>query len=198
MALSDEDRAEIIGLVRREISRAGSSSGVDPGPKDRQREPGSTPMLAPSGLGLLVHSLVASVALGAFTCSLLFDVASHVAPEPYTYPRSAYWLVVVGLIASIVSAATGIFERRRLSAGAASALRGGRHATAGLVGAAGYLLAFVLRRATDFLGEVPPVIVVISAVSLAVIWWAMASGFELAHRTAPGQLPSEIEDPATS
>ncbi len=181
MTLNDEDRTEILQMIRREITGSGSSSsGREPDvPLGDSRLVGVGP---PTSSVALVHSLSASVALGAFTCSFLFDLASHVAPEPYTYPRSAYWLTVVGLLVSFVSAVTGTVEHRRLAEGSSEEHQSGRHMAVALSGTAGYLVAFVWRRGTDFLGEVPLPVVGISALALALIWWAMLSGHRLVPR----------------
>ncbi len=187
MTLSDKDRAEIIGLIQRELAGGGTSPA---GGSASESEPIGTSNGATS---VVLHLLTASIALGAFTCSFLFDVASHAAPEPYTYPRSAYWLVVVGLLASFGSAGTGVFEYRKVAADTVVARQGGLHLTLGLLGTAGYLVSFVLRRNTDFLGEVPIVIVMTAVVSLTLIWSAMVSGSLISHRSLRAGLSSDPE-----
>ena len=57
------------------------------------------PVSAPAGpYGHPFHPLLVTVPIGAWTASLVFDIASHVATGPGFLAQGSLWLIVVGVI----------------------------------------------------------------------------------------------------
>jgi len=191
VGLSDDDRAEIAEVVRTEVRAALAEPQSPQGRRPAQHaEPGGPPPGVPTSgarLGFPVHALLGAVPLGAFTCSFLFDLAAHLAPEPYTYPRSAYWLLVIGLVSGLLATVVGLLDHRRLPLGSAAERGSRRHLVVAEAALAGYVLSFFLRRETDFIDEVPLGIVVLSGLCLLALWWSAADGARLTYRLGVGR-----------
>lgn len=201
MALSEEQRAEVVAIVRDELARAdagdrpaattsaagGSTGRVRPAPAT-PGPPATPPGRLSAWLGFPVHALLSAVPIGALACATTFDVAAHLAPEPYTYPRSSYWLLVIALVSSAVAVATGLVDHWRLDADGPEAEAGRRHQVVVYAGLALSVVSFVLRRQTDFLDEVPLGIVALSAASLLLVLVGSALGARMAYALGVGRV----------
>jgi uncharacterized membrane protein len=187
MGLSDEDRAEVASLVAEQLA-AGAEPGA-PAPPAEGPWQGEAPLgRVGRVLGFSPHGLLSALVLGAFFCCSAFDVAAHVAPEPYTYPRSSYWLLVLGLLTGAVALATGIVDQWRLDPDSPAAAAGRRHQVVAYAALGLALVSFLLRRRTDFIDEVPVAIVLLSVASLLLLVVSWGQGARLARR--PGRAPS--------
>jgi uncharacterized membrane protein len=54
-----------------------------------------------------VHPIVVTVPIGAWVCSLVFDVVSFVSSEPRIWSVGAMWLILLGAIGAVVAAILG-------------------------------------------------------------------------------------------
>jgi uncharacterized membrane protein len=200
MALSDEDRSRVAELVQDEVRRivrdgiapadgAHAPPDAGPGVAAARRASSTRPPTsedAPAGrvahaLGFPPHALLATVPIGAFACGVAFDVFSHVAPEPYTYPRSAYWLIVVGLVTALIAGLSGVLDHRRLAPGSVGRSMSMTHLVVTDVAVLLFLASWAARRRTTFTTEVPLGIIGLSVVALAVLVVGSAIGARLAH-----------------
>lgn len=217
MALSEDERAEIEALVdeqlqardrqlevRAEVARVLEDGRRRPHLDGSPADEGQ-PLVVPTGrltrwLGFPPHAPLSALALGALFCCSAFDVAAHLAPEPYTYPRSSYWLLVLALLTSLVSIATGVVDHWRLDPDGQPAEASRRHQVVVYLALGLSVLSLVLRRQTDFIDEVPVGIVAISLVSLALLLFGSALGSRLTATPAPaheveGHPPLPADDP---
>ena len=198
MALTDEEREEVARVVRDELRSLELRIAVVPGDEDDAAPaPPATSTAAstrsvgaaaapPAGriarrLGFAPHGLLAALALGALFCCSAFDVAAHAAPEPYTYPRSSYWLLVLALLTGLLAAATGVADHWRLDPEAASR----RHQVVAYVAIGLSVVSFLLRRRTDFVDEVPVGIVALTLVALVLLLGSWVQGVRLPRPGAP-------------
>lgn len=210
MALSDEDRAEVAEVVAEALDRQARREGVRTAAgaalaRSGRADPDAHGERAPLGrvgslLGFSPHGLLGGLTLGAMFCCSAFDVAAHVAPEPYTYPRSSYWLLVLALLAGAAAVASGIADHWRLDPDGAAADASRRHQLVAYVALGLSVVSFVLRRQTDFLDEVPVGIVALSLLALLAMVASWAQGARLVRGRPPGDAPAgdgpASDDPA--
>jgi uncharacterized membrane protein len=64
------------------------------------------------GVGRL-HVVASGFPIGALACCSLFDIASHTASEPYTFPRASFWLLVLGVIGTGIVGTVGLVALAR-------------------------------------------------------------------------------------
>jgi uncharacterized membrane protein len=167
--------------VRTEVEAVLAERPPGPAPTD-----GTGSSRAPLGrvgtvLGFAPHGLLSALTLGALFCCSAFDVAAHVAPEPYTYPRSSYWLLVLALVTSVASVGTGIADHWRLDPDGPRAAESRRHQVVAYVALGLSVVSFVLRRQTDFVDEVPVGVVALSLLALVAMVVSWAQGARLVH-----------------
>jgi hypothetical protein len=60
-----------------------------------------------------VHPILVTVPIGAWVCSLVFDLVSYGSAEPRTWSVGAMWLVLFGAIGAALAAVWGVIEHRR-------------------------------------------------------------------------------------
>ena len=57
------------------------------------------------------HPILVTVPIGAFVCSLLFDVFSHTRDSGRTFlVDGAYWLIGIGIVAALLAALFGLLD----------------------------------------------------------------------------------------
>jgi len=72
---------------------------------------GKHPVSAAAGpYGHPIHPIAVTIPIGAWVCSLLFDVASRLSDDPSGFTRGAYWLIAIGIAGAAVAAATGLLD----------------------------------------------------------------------------------------
>lgn len=67
-----------------------------------------TPVAGPYGHP--VHPILVTVPIGAWVCSLLFDIASRAADDPEHFSHGSYWLIAIGLVGAVAAAAFGLLD----------------------------------------------------------------------------------------
>ena len=63
------------------------------------------------------HPILVTVPIGAWTASLVFDIASHVTTGPGFLAQGSLWLIVIGLIGALAAASTGFLDLFAIPAG---------------------------------------------------------------------------------
>ncbi|GAA3152894.1 DUF2231 domain-containing protein [Nonomuraea roseoviolacea] len=76
-----------------------------PTPQYQAKRP-VTALAGPYGHPL--HPILVTVPIGAWVTSLLFDLASHVVPDPGFLARGSLWLIAIGVIGALAAALYGI------------------------------------------------------------------------------------------
>ena len=57
-----------------------------------------------------VHPMLVTVPIGAWTASLVFDIASHFVKSPGFLVQGALWLIAVGVIGALAAACAGFLD----------------------------------------------------------------------------------------
>ncbi len=128
-----------------------------------------------------IHPALVAVPIGAWICGLVFDLASRVVAEPEFLADGARWLIGIGIAGALAAALTGFLDLFAIPTGTPAFRTGLVHMTLNLAVTTAYLVNLLLRRgAVD--GAVPVGLVVLSAVSLAVLGASGYLGGKLAYR----------------
>ncbi len=104
----------------------------------------------PGRLGFPVHAVLVLFPMGALLSATAFDIASRVATEPYTFPRSAFWLIVLGLAGSLVSGGAAFAGLLRLPAGTPARRVGAWHVAVTDLSIALFVISLILRFDSDY------------------------------------------------
>jgi uncharacterized membrane protein len=166
----------------------------------RESKRRSTPLSGPDGRPL--HPIAASVATGAWVCSLGFDLVSQVATDAGVYTRGAYWLILTGIGFGLVAATLGLFDVLALPRNTKVFRTGVQHLVVSDVALLVFMLSFVLRRFLTFI-ETPWSLVALSVIGLVALGAASWSGLSLTYRWGvrvrdeAEQLPGYEQDAAT-
>lgn len=100
--------------------------------------------------GFPFHPVLAALALGAWACSLGFDLLSQVADAAWVYERGAYVLVGGGLVLAVVAGLVGLLDLRELDRGTSAFRTGIRHLLVMDVALVLFTGSFLIRRRSDF------------------------------------------------
>jgi len=145
----------------------------------REAKRSVTPLAGPYGRPL--HPLAASVATGAWVCSLGFDLVSQVANNPGVYTRGAYLLILAGVAFGLLAATLGLFDVLALPRNTPVFRDGVRHLIASDAAVLIFLVSFLFRRELIFL-ETPWSLVLLSVVGLTALSAASWTGLGLSYR----------------
>ena len=58
------------------------------------------------------HPMLVTIPIGAWVCSLAFDIGGSLSKDPVTFGRGAMWLLVIGVAGALVAAAFGLMDLR--------------------------------------------------------------------------------------
>jgi uncharacterized membrane protein len=145
------------------------------------------------------HPPLASVATGAWVCSLGFDLVSKVATDPEFYLRSAMWLVLVGVLFGLAAATIGLLDALALPRGTPVFRTAMQHLVAADVAIIIFTASFLVRRQID-VTEAPWYLILLSLLGLGALTSATWSGLTLSYgwgvRVQPeaDQLPGYVRD----
>jgi uncharacterized membrane protein len=67
-----------------------------------------SPLAGPYGHPM--HPTVVTVPIGAWVCSLLFDLLGFASDEPEPYAIGARWLIAIGILGALVAAGFGVLD----------------------------------------------------------------------------------------
>lgn len=154
----------------------GDSNGspASPGPGDdaaRARDAAHRPGNAVSGgYGHPLHTLAATVPIGAFVGTVAFDIASKLG-EGRAFGRPASWLSVIGVVSGVVAAFFGVLDFLRISPGTKARQVATLHLILMDVVVLLFVVSFILRRADDthYLHGTPVPAMVLAIVGVVVM-----------------------------
>jgi uncharacterized membrane protein len=108
--------------------------------------PAKQPVSAMAGpYGHPFHPLLVTVPIGAWTASLVFDIASRVTTGPGFLAQGSLWLIAVGVIGALAAACTGFLDLFGIPAGTPAFRTALVHMTLNLLVTAGYAAGFAWR-----------------------------------------------------
>lgn len=113
-----------------------------PEPQQQAKQPVS---LLAGPYGHPFHPILVTIPIGAWTASLVFDIASHVTTGPGFLTQGSLWLIVVGIIGALAAASTGFLDLFAIPAGTPASRTALVHMTLNLIITAGYAAGFAWR-----------------------------------------------------
>lgn len=128
-----------------------------------------------------LHPALVAVPIGAWVASLIFDIASHLVPDPAVAAQGARWLIGLGVLGALAAGTVGLLDLLAIPAGTRVFRTALAHLSLALTATAAYAAGFLLRDA-DPAGPVPPGLLVLSAAALATVTAAGYLGGTLAYR----------------
>lgn len=153
------------------VGTAVADEAVDADEAVRARGAAHRPGTAVSGgYGHPLHTLLATVPIGAFVGTLAFDIASKLG-EGRAFGRPASWLAVIGVVSGVVAAFFGVLDFLRIAPGTKARQVATLHLVLMDVVVLLFVVSFILRRAdsTQYLTGTPVPAMVLSAVGVAVM-----------------------------
>jgi uncharacterized membrane protein len=148
---------------------------------ERAKQPVSAALAGPYGHPF--HPILVTVPIGAWVCSLVFDIASQTVPAPGFLAQGSVWLIAIGVLGALVAAVTGFLDLIAIPTGTPAFRTGVVHLSLNLSITAAYAGNFLWRQGSygqpDSVGLGPLVLSVLSLAGLSV------SGFlggKLAYR----------------
>src|SRR5262249_23920186 len=129
------------------------------------------------------HPILVTVPIGAWVCSLTFDVASHIVDRPGFLTQGSEWLIGIGVVAALAAATIGFLDLFAIPAKTAAFRTALVHLTLTLCIRAAYVVNFVWRQA-DYprVDEVAIGPLVLSVISLAALGVSGYLGGKLSFR----------------
>jgi uncharacterized membrane protein len=85
---------------------------------NRAKEPVSSALAGPYGHPF--HPTLVTVPIGAWVCSVVFDVASHLAHPAAGFGTGAEWLIGIGVLGALAAASVGFLDFLTIPAGTAA------------------------------------------------------------------------------
>lgn len=67
-----------------------------------------------------LHPALAHLPIGAWICSLLFDIGSRLVSRPIGLAEGSAWLIAVGVVGALAAAVTGVADMRLIRPGSAA------------------------------------------------------------------------------
>jgi uncharacterized membrane protein len=143
----------------------------------RGKEPVSALMAGPYGHPF--HPMLVTVPIGAWVCSLVLDVASHVSDSGAALAVGSRWLIGIGVIGALAAASVGFLDFFGIPPGTAAHRTAVTHMILNLMITVAFALDF-LWRAGDH-GPVPGGPLVLSVVCLLALGVSGGLGGKLAY-----------------
>jgi uncharacterized membrane protein len=153
-------------------------------PAAHLRQQAKRPVSALAGpYGHPFHPMLVTIPIGAWTASLVFDIASHVTSDPGFLAQGSLWLIAVGLIGALAAACPGFLDLFAIPIPTPAFRTALVHMTLNLTVTAVYAGGFAWRYGSyHHPGAVAPGQIALSAVSLAALSFSGYLGGKLTFR----------------
>jgi len=149
-------------------------------------EPGSAklPVTVLAGpYGHPFHPILVTVPIGAWTTSLIFDIASRIVDKPGFLTEGSEWLIAIGVVGALAAAMFGFLDLLAIPAGTPALRTGLIHMSLNLAVTVAYAVNFAWRHGTyTHQGRVAVGQLVLSVVSIAALGASGYLGGKLAYR----------------
>jgi uncharacterized membrane protein len=150
-------------------------------PAEHAKRPVSPTLAGPYGHPF--HPILVTVPIGAWVCSLVFDIASRTVGSPGFLAQGSVWLIAIGVVGALAAAMIGFLDLIAIPTGTPAFRTGLLHMGLNLTVTAAYVGNFLWRR--PGYGNPTPVAVgplVLSVLSLVVLGVSGFLGGKLAYR----------------
>ena len=129
-----------------------------------------------------VHPILVTVPIGAWVCSLIFDLVSFVSSEPGIWAVGAMWLILLGAIGAVVAAIFGVIDLGGVPHGSVAAKTGRLHAVLNFTATGIFVGDFIWRYTSRDSWESAPVgPLIMSLVGVALVGVSGFLGGKLAY-----------------
>src|SRR5690606_25906483 len=123
----------------------GEEVTVDPTRKNlEQAKQPVSPLLA-GPYGHPFHPILVTVPIGAWVCSLVFDIASHRVDRPGFLAQGSEWLIAIGLVGAVAAAMIGFLDLIAIPSGTRAFRVAMVHMALNLVVTVAYIANFAWR-----------------------------------------------------
>jgi uncharacterized membrane protein len=146
--------------------------------RDQAKQPVSAVLAGPYGHPF--HPILVTVPIGAWVSGLVFDVGSHIVPEPGFLARGSVWLIAIGVVGALAAAMVGLLDLFAIPTGTKAFRTGLVHMSLNLLVTGAYVAGFFWRQAPAD-GPVPAGPLALSAISLVVLGISGFLGGKLAY-----------------
>jgi uncharacterized membrane protein len=151
--------------------------------EERMRQAKRPVSLLAGPYGHPLHPMLVTVPIGAWFASLVFDLASRVAPDPGFLARASLWLIGIGVLGALAAAMAGMLDLFAIPSRSGAQRTALQHMSLNLTVTAAYAAGFLWRwREGGHPGPVGVGMIVLSAVSMAGLACAGYLGGKLAYR----------------
>jgi uncharacterized membrane protein len=146
----------------------------------RAKQPLSAGLAGPYGHPF--HPILVTVPIGAWVCSLVFDVASRFADEPKSFAEASMWLIGIGVLGALAAAAVGFLDFMSLPRGTPVFRTAVLHMSLNLTVTALYAVSFAWRQsAIDDAQRVGYALLGLSAICIGLLAVSGSLGGKLAY-----------------
>jgi uncharacterized membrane protein len=145
---------------------------------ERAKRPVSAMLAGPYGHPF--HPMLVTVPIGAWVCSLVFDLASHAVDDPAFLVQGSRWLIAIGAIGAVAAALVGFLDLLAIPTGTPAFRTGLVHMSLNLTVTAAYVVNFAWR-AGGAPDGVPLGPLALSAASMAALGVSGYLGGKLAY-----------------
>jgi uncharacterized membrane protein len=130
-----------------------------------------------------LHPILVTVPIGAWTTSLVFDVASHLVRQPGFLAQGSLWLIAIGVLGALAAACAGFLDLFAIPTATRAFRTALVHMSLNLAVTAAYAIGFAWRLSGyHHPGSVGAAQLALSALSLAVLAVSGFLGGKLAYR----------------
>lgn len=150
-------------------------------PVEHAKRPVSAALAGPYGHPF--HPILVTVPIGAWVCSLVFDIASYLVDQPGFLAQGSQWLIAIGVVGAAAAATIGFLDLIAIPSGTPAFRTGLTHMTLNLIVTAAYVVNFIWRHGEY--GQTTAIglgALVLSVLSLAVLAVSGFLGGKLAYR----------------
>ena len=135
-----------------------------------------------SGLyGHPVHPILVTIPIGAWTSSLVFDLAARLGDRPAAFATGSTWLIGIGLVGALAAAVFGAIDLSTIDRGTRAFTTGLTHMAINVVVVLLYAVNFGVRRSQGY-DDVSTTALVLSVVALALLGASGWLGGKLSYR----------------
>lgn len=156
------------------------------------KQPVSATLAGPYGHPF--HPILVTVPIGAWVCSLVFDIGSRFVDNPGFLNHGSEWLIAVGVLGALAAAAVGFLDLLAIPSGTSAHRTGLVHMTLNLCITAAYAVNFFWRHGSyqrpEAVGGGP---LALSVVSLAALGVSGYLGGKLAYRYGVRVADEEVQ-----
>ncbi|HET7398602.1 MAG TPA: DUF2231 domain-containing protein, partial [Intrasporangium sp.] len=148
-----------------------------PGTQDRAKEPVSAALAGPYGHPF--HPMLVTVPIGAWMCSLVFDIGARLSDDARALTTGARWLIAVGVLSALAAAAVGFLDFTGIPPGTRARRTATTHMVLNLGITVAFAVNFLWRRGEPTTGVGP---IALSVLTLGALGLSGALGGKLAYR----------------